>query len=80
MVQDNTDTAFAAKILGPLDEFLDLPKEYQEAFVDQAINGLPEELKEPALTILAKGIEAYVQQSQAANNIVAFNRLLSPTR
>jgi hypothetical protein len=72
MVNYAPDVEFAAKILGPLDAFLAQPREYQETILDQAVGQLPQELQGAALEILAKGIEAHIQQ--AANNIVRFSR------
>ena len=68
----NSDAGFAAKLLGNLDAFLAQSKEYQETFLDQTVGQLPKELQRAALEILAKGIEAHLQQP--ANAIVRFNR------
>ena len=73
MVQSpNSDAAFATKLLGNLDEFLAQSKEYQETVLDQTVGQLPKELQGAALEILAKGIEAHIQQP--ANTIVRFSR------
>ncbi len=68
----NNDASFAAKLLGNLDAFLALLEKHQETIIDQTVGQLPAELQGPALEILAKGIEAHLQQP--ANNIVRFNR------
>jgi hypothetical protein len=73
MVQSpNSDAVFATKLLGNLDEFLAQSKEYQETVLGQTVGQLPKELQGAALEILAKGIEAHIQQP--ANTIVRFSR------
>ena len=68
----NSDAAFAAKFLGDLNAFLAQTREHQETILKQTVGQLPEELQGPTLEILAKGIEAHLQQP--ANNIVRFSR------
>ena len=76
MVHTNTDVEFAAKILGPLDQFLALPREAQDAILDQTIRQLPEELRQPAFEILTKGIEAHLENNNVNTTHVALDRLV----
>ncbi len=68
----NSDAGFAAKLLGNLDAFLALTETHQKTILEQTVGELPAELQKAALEILAKGIEAHLQQP--ANNIVPFSR------
>jgi hypothetical protein len=79
MVNYAPDVEFAAKILGPLDQFLALPRKAQDAILDQTIRQLPEELRQPAFEILTKGIEAHLGNNNFGTAHIALEQLV-PTR
>jgi hypothetical protein len=79
MVNYAPDVEFAAKILGPLDQFLALPRNAQDAILDQTIRQLPEELRQPAFEILTKGIEAHLGNNNVGTAHIALDQLV-PTR
>ncbi len=79
MVNYAPDVEFAAKILGPLDQFLAQPREYQETILDQAVGQLPQELRQPAFEILTKGIEAHLGNNNVGTAHIALEQLV-PTR